>query len=222
MITPRTIEDIVARRLRPLLARLNNSTTRGVLSTLDDSTGLARGQTSTGADQVADDIEFVTPYGLSSRPAAGAESIVWSMGATAGHLLGMLFDRRKRLKGTLAAGEVALHIGVTGQLVHLKADGEVVIQAGTAGGVVTIKPNGDVVVVPGAGGKVYLGDAAATKLVALADDVDNRLGKLQAALDAHVHPTAAVGPPSPPTLVPGVVPVGVLAPTGSTNVYGAG
>lgn len=222
IITLRTIRDIVDARVRPLLARLNNVASRGVLSTVDDEQGLTRGQTTLGADQVADDIEFASPYGLSSNPAAGAESVVWAVGATAGHLLGMIFDRRIRLKSTLAAGEVALHIGVADQLVHLKTDGTIILRAGTDGGTVTIKPNGDIVILPGAGGNVYAGDAAATKKLALADDVDDRLGKLQAAFDSHVHATAAVGAPSPPTPVPLVIPVGALAPTASTNVYGKG
>lgn len=222
MITLKTIEDIVARAVRPLLARLQNTTSRGVLSTLDDSTGLARGETSTGADQVAEDIEFVTPYGVSSRPGAGAESIIWSVGATAGHLVGMLFDRRIRLAGTLAAGELALHIGVADQLVHLQADGTVIVRAGTDGATLTLRPDGDVVVVPGPGGTVYLGEDGALKAVALADDVDDRLGKLQAAFDAHMHATAAPGVPSPPTPIPTVIPVGVLAPTASTNVKAKG
>lgn len=222
MITLKTIDDVVRRRLAPLLARLNNGISRGVLSTLDDEKGLARGQTSTGADQVADDIEFVTPFGFSSRPPAGAESLVFSVGATAGHLLGFLFDRRVRLAGSLAAGEVAMHIGVADQLVHLKTDGTVIIRAGTDGGTVEVKPNGDVVILPGAAGNVYLGDGAATKKVALADDVDARLLKLQKAFDAHVHATAAVGLPSPPTPVLTLIPVGALAPTASTNVLAKG
>ncbi len=56
----------------------------------------------------------------------------------------------------------------------------VIIRAGTDGGTVEVKPNGDVVILPGAAGNVYLGDGAATKKVALADDVDARLLKLQA------------------------------------------
>lgn len=221
-ITLRTIRDIVRAEVRPLMARVGNGIARGVLKVLDDDTGLARGQSTTQADQVADDIEFLTPYGLSFRAATGAETLVMSIGGSARHLIGMIFDRRIRLKGELAEGEVALHIGVADQLVHLKADGEIVIRAGTDGGTITVKPNGDIVIEPGAGKDVYLGDGAATKRVALADDVDDRLAALQTAFDAHVHPTAAPGPVSPPTPVPGVIPVGALATTASTNVYGKG
>lgn len=217
MITIRTIEDIVRRHVRPLLSVLRNGTSRGVLRTIDDSTGLARGQASTVADQLADDIEIVTPYGLSFLPAAGAEVLSWAINGSASHILGMIFDRRVRLAGTLAAGEVALHIGVADQLVHLKADGEIVIRAGTDGGTITMRPSGDVIVVPGASGNVYLGDDGATKKVALADDVDARFASIKTTFNLHTHATAPVGPISVPTGL-----IGVLAPTASTNVYGKG
>lgn len=219
MITLRTIRDIVDARVRPLMARLNNVASRGVLSTVDDAQGLTRGQTTLGADQVADDIEFASPYGLSSNPAAGAESVVWAVGATAGHLLGMIFDRRIRLKGTLAAGEVALHIGVAGQLVHLKADGEVVIQAGTDGGTVTVKPNGDIVVLPAATGSVYLGDGAATKKLALGPDVQARLDALQTAINGWVPVAMDGGLALKTALTAWLLGSNIVD---STNVYGKG
>jgi hypothetical protein len=60
--------------------------------------------------------------------------------------------------------------------------------------------------------------AGATDFVALASLVMARLNRLQAAFDAHVHATAAAGPPSIPTAVPGVIPVGTLADVASTKV----
>ena len=46
----------------------------------------------------------------------------------------------------------------------------------------------------------------------------DRLDKLQAAFDAHMHATAATGPPSPPTPVVGLIPVGALAPVAAAKV----
>lgn len=215
-ITTRTIEDVVRRHVRPLLARVNNVISRGVVTELNDETGLARGQSTTGADQIADDIEFVSPYGLSFRPAAGAETLVWSIGASARHLLGMVFDRRVRLKGALEVGEVALHVGLAGQVVHLKADGSVEVRAKDgdlgAGGSIVLKANGDIVATPATGRFVYLGEDGAPKKVALADDVDARLAEVRATFNAHSHPTAPVGPVSTP------VPMAALAPTGADLV----
>lgn len=217
MITVRTIEDVVRRHISRLSTAVSNGTIRGVLTGNDDSTGLSRGQSSTDEDDLVDDVEFVTPYGLSANPGTGAETLMWSIGGSARHLLGMVFDRRVRLKGALAAGEVALHIGNEGQVVHLKTDGEIVVAAGTDGGTITVKPNGDIVILPGAGGSVYLGDGAATKKVALADDVDARFESIKTTFNTHTHPTAPVGPVSPPSGL-----IAVLAPTASTNVYGKG
>lgn len=189
-ITLRTITDVVRKYVRPLEARLNNAIARGMVKDLDDTTGLARGQSSTVADQVADDIEFIGPYGLSFRPANGAESIVWSIGAGANHLLGMIFDRRVRLKDTLDEGEVALHVGVAGQVVHLKKDGSVVVRgkdvAGAAGGTVTLTAGGDVVATPAAGKKVLLGSSDAADFVALAALVKARLDGLKIAFNTWV------------------------------------
>lgn len=189
-ITIRTIEDVVKKFTRPLAARLNNVVARGMVQDLDDSTGLARGQASTVADQVADDIEFVTPYGLSFRPAGGAEAVVWSIGAGANHLLGMIFDRRVRLKDTLEEGEVALHVGVAGQVVHLKKDGSVVVRGkdvgGGDGGSVTLTAAGDVVATPATGRKVLLGSSDATDFVALASLVKARLDGLKLAFNTWV------------------------------------
>ena len=65
---------------------------------------------------------------------------------------------------------------------------------------------------------VVLGDNASPQFVALANLVLDRLTKLQNAFDTHVHATAAAGPPSPPTAVPGVIPVGTLASVAATKV----
>lgn len=202
-ISVQTLRDMIAARVGPLAARLASIVTRGELKTLKDSTGLQRAQVSLTADEVQDDVEVITPPGFTSRPAAGAEVLVLAVGGNSAHRVALVFDRGTRLVDELAEGEAAMHIGNAGQVVHLKA-------------------NGDVVITPGAGAKVYLGDDGATKKVALADEVDDRLSAIQTAFDAHVHPTAAVGPPSVATPVPGVIPIGALAPTNSDNVYAKG
>lgn len=187
-ITLRTIEDVVARRLGPLRARLMNATRRGVLKSLNDATGLARGQSTSGADQVDDDIEFITPWGISFRPAAGAESILWAIAGNAGHVLGMLFDRRVRLKDALREGELALHVGLGGQLVYLRQDGAIVVQAQDTAGPdtgasVTLTAAGDVIVRPASGKHILLGSEGATDFIALASLVKSRLDGLKVAFN---------------------------------------
>jgi hypothetical protein len=63
-----------------------------------------------------------------------------------------------------------------------------------------------------------LGNKTATDFVALASLVLDRLTKLQTAFDAHMHATAAAGAPSPPTPVPGMIPVGALVSVAATKV----
>jgi hypothetical protein len=84
-----------------------------------------------------------------------------------------------------------------------------------AGGAVVVVTDDGTVLVEGA--VIRLGRAAGQK-VALADEVKDRLDKLQQAVDTHVHATAAPGPPVPPTPVPGVIPVGPLLPVGASKV----
>lgn len=61
---------------------------------------------------------------------------------------------------------------------------------------------------------VRLGADGANKALALATETKARLDQIQGAFDIHMHPTAAVGPPSPP-----VTPIGGLAGIASTKVF---
>jgi len=69
-----------------------------------------------------------------------------------------------------------------------------------------------------AGAELRLGDKTASAFVALASLVSARLDALQQAFDAHMHATAALGPPVVPTPVPGLIPVGALAAVAATKV----
>lgn len=202
MISEGTIQRMIDGAIERLRARVRGMIVSGVVKVLTDGAGFQRVQVDGRADELIDDAEALSPHGFTSRPSAGAEALVFAVEGNAANRVALVFSRSTRLK-TLAEGEAALHIGVEGQVVHLKA-------------------NGDVVITPGAGGGVYLADGAATKRVALAEEVDDRLGKLQLGLDTHVHATAAVGPPVAPTPVPGVMPVGTLPSTAATDVYAKG
>lgn len=116
---------------------------------------------------------------------------------------------RSRALAHAASGDDAMVIGSDasdGTRVTFRVDGSVRITQGS-----------EVVAQIDADGTVHLGGAVG-ELVALANLVDNRLTKLQSAFDAHVHATAATGPPSPPTAVPGVIPVGTLDSVAATKV----
>jgi phage baseplate assembly protein V len=166
VISRDTVRQMIDERVGWLRARLRGAIVRGVLKVLDDSKGLQRGQVKLLADEVSEEVEFLSPPGFTSRPAAGAEVVVLSIGGDPSHRVALVVDRRTRLAGELAEGEAALHIGVAGQVVRLKANGDVVITPG------------------GVAGKVLLGDDAATLLVALAAKVQARLDGLKAAMGA--------------------------------------
>ena len=116
-----------------------------------------------------------------------------------------LVPRSQALTHAPASGG-ALTLGSdTGTRVTLDADGALEI---TQGSTVRLRLDPD--------GTVHLGSDAG-EFIALANLVNDRLAKLQAAFDAHVHATAALGPPSPPTPVPGSIPVGPLASVAATK-----
>lgn len=226
MITPGAIRQMIESVVGPLRARCRGAVRRAVLNVLDNGDGMAHGSFSITDDDVdvADRVELLNPIGLSFQPAKGTEAIILAVGSNAANRVAIPFVRGQRLAGEdIAEGEVALYIGHDGQVVHLKADGSVVVRGqevgGSSGGTVVLKANGDVVVTPSAAGKLFLGEDGAAKKVALADDVDARLGNLQAAFDTHVHPGVTPGPGST-AVTPSLV--GPLAPTASTNVYAKG
>jgi phage gp45-like len=229
VITLTTIKQMISISVDPLRARVNGIVRRAVLSALENGTGLAEGSFAiTDEDtDVADKVEVWSPVGVSSRPAKGAEAFLFAVGGNPEVRVAFPFIRGQRLTGgDIVDGEVALFVGNEGQVVHLKKDGSVVVRGkkvgGGAGGSITLKANGDIVAVPSAAGKVLLGDGAATKKLALADDVDDALAAIRSAFNSHQHPTAPVGPVSTPTPIPGVVPIPAPGPTGATNVYGKG
>lgn len=226
MITVDAIRQMIAARADAVLRRVRSTVRRAVLTALDNSGGMAAGSFSITDDETdtADQVELINSPGVSYRPAAGGEAILLAVGGNAENYVALPFVRGQRLAGEdIDDGEVALYVGNAGQVVHLKADGSVLVRGaevgGGDGGRIELKANGDVVAVPSATGKVLLGDGAATKKLALADEVDARLTAIQATFDAHVHAGVTVGPGSTavtPTLI------NPLAPTGSTNVYGKG
>jgi phage gp45-like len=229
VITLSTIKQYVASVVDPLRARVNGMVRRAVLSSLSNTSGLAAGSFSiTDEDtDVADEVEVLSPVGVSSRPKKNAEAILLAVGGNPAVRVAIPFVRGQRLTGgDISDDEVALYIGQAGQVVHLKADGSVLVRSkdvgGGDGGSITLKANGDIVAVPSATGKVLIGDEAASKKLALDNPVAAALADLRTAFNQHTHPTAPVGPVSPPTAIPGVIPVPAPGPLGSTNVYGKG
>lgn len=213
MITLDTVRQAVKAAVDPLRARARGMVRRAVLLALDNGGGLARVQVELTKDELADGVELLSWPGISIRP-EGAEAIVLSIGGNPSNLIAIPSQRGKRLTGDdLEPGEVALHIGVTDQVVRLKNDGTVLLQSGTDkaklelrpdatvvassgpdGATVTLKPNGDIVLTPSATGKIFHGTTGATRRLAYADEVYDAFQSVQNDIQLHVHSGVMAGP----------------------------
>lgn len=182
----------------PLLTRLANLVSRVVLRRVDDSKRMQLVQLTALEGETRADVERVQQYGFTSVPKDGAEAVALFPGGFREH--GFVIatdDRRYRLTG-LQAGEVAIYTD-QGDKVVIERGGTIRVTASTK--VVVAAPLVELA-----------GNADA---VALASKVNDRLAHLEAAFNAHMHPTAALGPPSPPVPVPGQIPVESPLPAGS-------
>lgn len=82
---------------------------RGLVARTDDEKKMQRHQARLLSNETKDDIEHFQPYGFTSVPQGGAETIVLFLGGNRSHAIAIVTDdRRYRLRG-LEAGEVALY-----------------------------------------------------------------------------------------------------------------
>lgn len=182
--------DAVKALLRPYAARIGDMIQRCAVKRVDDAPKTQALQVTAAADATRAGVEHFQPYGFAAVPLAGAEGIMLALGGHADHALVIaVADRRYRLRN-LQAGEVAIYTD-EGDEIRIKR-----------GGTIEVKASSQVKLT--APGVVLVNDSDA---MALASRTDARLAHLEAAFNAHVHATAAPGPPVPPTPIPGVIPV---------------
>jgi phage baseplate assembly protein V len=82
---------------------------RGLVALTDDGKKMQRHQARLLANETKNDIEHFQPYGFTSVPKGGAETVVLFLGGNRSHAIAIVTDdRRYRLHG-LASGEVALY-----------------------------------------------------------------------------------------------------------------
>lgn len=140
------------------VAELRGMVTRGVLNTYPTDDGMRTAQVEVDADDTADGVEVFEPFGFTSRPLAGAETINLAVGGDQAHLVTIcVADRRYRLTG-LAAGEVAIY--------------------NSAGAKVVLNLDGSIDVTPALAGKVNVGGPAAIKTIALNEEVVAAFGQI--------------------------------------------
>lgn len=181
----------------PILNRLANLISRVVLSRVDDSKKMQLVQLIALDGETRENVERVQQYGFTSVPQAGAEGVAVFVGGYRDHGLVVAMDDRRYRPTGLQAGEVAVYTD-QGDKVVIERGGTIRVTASTK--VVVAAPLVDL--------------AGNTDAVALASKTEARLSHLEAAFNTHVHPTAAVGPPSTPLPVPAVIPVEDVAGSG--------
>jgi phage baseplate assembly protein V len=83
---------------------------RAVLSLVKDSLKMQGVQLTALSGETLDDVERFEDYGLTSKPVAGAEAVIASVGGVRDHAVVVaLADRRYRPRGVMADGDVALY-----------------------------------------------------------------------------------------------------------------
>ncbi len=120
-----SIQDVVARMLRPLGRRIRLMVGRAVITALDDSGGMQVAQVRLLSGEVRDGVEILMQYGHSSLAPGKPEGVYFALGGDRDH--GMLINigsRSARFKG-LRPGESVLHDD-QGQKVHLTREGIVI------------------------------------------------------------------------------------------------
>lgn len=123
------MQRVINNALSPLKRAVGNMLARGVVVLVNSASKMQTLQVKLLHDEVKQDIEHFEPYGFTSCPKAGAETITAFLGGDRSHgVVLVVADRRYRLTG-LAGGEMAIHDDL-GQKVHLTRGGIVVSGAG--------------------------------------------------------------------------------------------
>lgn len=135
----------IHRALEPVWDAIRSLTTRVVLTRIDESRKLRTAQFKGRRGSTTQAAEVFGHYGFSSRPKADAEGIAIACGGVNDHLV-LIATADRRVKITLAEGEVALHDDL-GQKVHLTRAGIVIDTPGNvtvnAGGSATVHADVD-------------------------------------------------------------------------------
>lgn len=177
--------------LAGLRQRIAMMLARGVVNMIDDSARIQLLQLGLLADEARDRVQRMQNYGLTSVPKPGAEAIVVCLGGTRDRIFAIAVDDRRYRKKNMEEGEVALYTD-EGDYILLKRGRIIEVVAGNAINVtcpaVTLDGNLNVT-----------GNITADGTVQGKTDVISGDGPTAVTGKGHEHPTAANGPPSPPT-----------------------
>lgn len=182
-----------------LLTRIKNIVKVGRLVSSDDTGNFQRGVVSYMGKRVP--FMLMKQYGLVSRPPDNSMCLLFAQNGQESNAIGIVDDPKRRTLKGLRYGEAALYNQLTGSYVYAKEGGEVVIKASK----VSILVGSTTVTIED--GTVTI-DAAETTITGNLQVNGNISADGEITADAagsgvtatgHEHPTAATGPPSPPT-----------------------
>lgn len=120
----RDIQSAFGKMRRKLEARIKGIVRRGVISNSDSSGAQQTLQTKLLADDVADGVEHMEPYGFTSRPPVGSEGLVFAVGGERAHAVGLNFGNRSDRLADLDEGEVAVY-HPSGSSIIMRNDGSI-------------------------------------------------------------------------------------------------
>jgi len=190
--------------LAPMANKLQAVLGKCILSALDDSTAIQLVQLTGVEGETLDKVEHLQPYGFSSSCPPGGQAVAGFFGGSREHGVVLVMAHGATRKKGLAEGEVALY-SKHGTHIHLMEDGSIEIE--TAG--TQVQLNGKLLTTDDvevdtnitAGGDITadgdVADATGT-LDALRQDF---ITFKSTVYNVHNHPTAPVGPVSPPVPV---------------------
>lgn len=143
---------------RRIMNRLRLLATRGVLSSVDDETGVQNVKVTLLGTEVRDKVERFQRFGFSSNPPKGSECLAIAVGGNRDHLIVIAEDDRGSRISDTASGES--------------------VQYGEDGQTITCKTGGGIECVPTLAGVVNLGAAAPAEFVALATKTQIEIAKV--------------------------------------------
>lgn len=114
-----------ARLIGPIVRRIGNMLARGTVAAVNAADMMQSLQIDLLAGEISGDLEHLEPYGFTSNPNPGAETLALFFDGDRSHgVVAVAADRRYRITG-LATGEMAIHDD-QGQKVHITRTGIVI------------------------------------------------------------------------------------------------
>lgn len=166
--------DQLTRAFRPILTKLSNMVSRGVIRSADDAKKVQELQIDLLAGETRDEVERFGQYGLTSVPVDGAECVVICIGGSRDQAYCIATEDRRYRIGNLQSGEVALYSKWGQQIV--------------------LKQNGDIELTPKAGSLITL--AGATNPIAKGDSLNSAISTLATAIATAINGITTASPGS--------------------------